>query len=346
MGLTRVELENFTAFRSLKLDLCPGVNVLVGANGTGKTHLMKVCYAACESRSEADFTRKLVRVFLPSGRRLRRLVSRQAGDGGAATLSVERGSLKLEHSFELHARPVSLDPSTFTDDEPDQEVGEWAPAESVYVPVKEMLSNAPGFRSLYAKREVHFEEVYRDILDSAYLPALRGSMDSRREGILARLREAIGGEVTVKNEEFFLRSEHGDLEFSLLAEGVRKLALLWLLIRNGTLESGSILLWDEPETNLNPKLFGVVIDVLLKLQRAGVQVFLATHDYVILKELDLRKNKDDEVAFHAFSHAEGTGEVGCDTTYSYRDIHPNAIADTFADLYDREIERSLRGPVG
>ena len=36
MGLTRVELENFTAFRSLKLDLSPGVNVLVGANGTGK----------------------------------------------------------------------------------------------------------------------------------------------------------------------------------------------------------------------------------------------------------------------------------------------------------------------
>ena len=42
MGLTRVELENFTAFRSLKLDLCPGINVLVGANGTGKTHYADV----------------------------------------------------------------------------------------------------------------------------------------------------------------------------------------------------------------------------------------------------------------------------------------------------------------
>ena len=28
MALTRVELENFTAFRSLRLDLCPGINVL------------------------------------------------------------------------------------------------------------------------------------------------------------------------------------------------------------------------------------------------------------------------------------------------------------------------------
>ena len=345
MALTRVELENFTAFRSLKLDLCPGVNVLVGANGTGKTHLMKVCYAACESRGEGDFANKLVRVFLPSGRRLGRLVSRQAGEGGAATSSVERGSLKLEHSFERNPRPVSLRPSTFTSDEPSDDAGEWAraPVESVYIPVKEMLSNAPGFRSLYAKREIHFEEVYRDILDKAYLPALRGPMDARREGILTRLREAIGGDVAVRNEEFFLRDEHGDLEFSLVAEGVRKLALLWLLIRNGTLQSDAIAFWDEPETNLNPKLFGVVMDVLLELQRAGVQVFLATHDYVILKEIDLRTTSADKVAYHAFYRKEVTGEIGCETTSSYRDIHPNAIADTFTDLYDREIERSLSG---
>ena len=206
-----------------------------------------------------------------------------------------------------------------------------------------MLSNAPGFRSLYSKREIHFEEVYRDILDRAYLPALRGVMDGPRKVVLTKLREAIGGEVAWENEEFFLRSEDGDIEFSLLAEGVRKLALLWLLIRNGTLQPGAVLFWDEPETNLNPKLFGVVMDVLLKLQRAGVQVFLATHDYVILKELDLRTTAADKVAFHSLYREEGTGEVRCGTTYSYLEIHPNAIADTFTDLYDREVTRSLRG---
>ena len=343
MALTRIELENFTAFRNLKLDPCPGVNVLVGANGTGKTHLMKVCYAACESRGEGDLFGTLVRIFLPSGRRLGRLVRRRPGDLGKATASVERGPLKLESSFESNPRPVSLRPSTFTTDEPDQDDGDWLPVESVYLPVKEMLSNAPGFRSLYSKREIHFEEIYRDILVRAYLPALRGPMDARREGALTRLREAIGGDVAVKGEEFFLRSEQGDLEFSLLAEGVRKLALLWLLIRNGTLQPGSILFWDEPETNLNPKLFGVVVEVLLELQRAGVQVFLAAHDYVILKELDLRTTSADKVAFHSLYREELTGEVRCSTTYSYLEIHPNGIADTFTDLYDREVERSLGG---
>lgn len=29
-----------------------------------------------------------------------------------------------------------------------------------YIPVEEMLSNTPGFRSFYEKREIHFEEVY------------------------------------------------------------------------------------------------------------------------------------------------------------------------------------------
>ena len=214
------------------------------------------------------------------------------------------------------------------------------------IPVKEMLSNAPGFRSLYAKREIHFEETYRDVLDRAYLPALRGPTDERREGLLTGLQKAVGGRVLVENEEFFLRSEEGEIEFSLLAEGVRKLALLWLLIRNGTLPSGSVLFWDEPETNLNPKLFGVVVNTLLELQRADVQEFLATHDYVILKELDLRTTTADQVAFHALYRQEETGDVVCGSARSYRSIAPNTIADTFADLYDRETKRSLRGLAG
>ena len=66
-----------------------------------------------------------------------------------------------------------------------------------------------------------------------------------------------------------------------------------------------MLFWDEPETNLNPRLFGVVIEVLLELQRAGVQIFLATHDYVILKELDLQQQSGDEILFHSLHRRHG-----------------------------------------
>ena len=78
MTITRVKLENFTVFESLDLEPSPGINVLVGANGTGKTHLMKVCYAALASGDDApsNFYYKLRSCFLPHNRNLLRLIGR------------------------------------------------------------------------------------------------------------------------------------------------------------------------------------------------------------------------------------------------------------------------------
>ena len=45
--------------------------------------------------------------------------------------------------------------------------------------------------------------------------------------------------------------------------------------------------------------------------------------------------------FHSLYREADKGEIRCHTTHSYLDLDPNAIADTFDDLYDREIERSL-----
>ena len=57
MNLTRVELECFTAFSEIGLDLSRGINVLVGPNGTGKTHLLKVCYAGVRCLQETGSIR-------------------------------------------------------------------------------------------------------------------------------------------------------------------------------------------------------------------------------------------------------------------------------------------------
>ena len=332
MPVTKIKLERFTAFKDLEVEFSPGINALVGGNGTGKTHLMKACYAACDVISTGDgLSEKLVRVFLPSWRASGRLV-RQKYDEYGGKLEVHIGPSRFGASFRGRDANWTVVPGECPDHA----------AESAYIPVKEMLANAPGFLSLYEAREVHFEEVYRDILLRANLPALREPIDDAHRQMLDRLENVIGGKVTFSGEEFFLSNEQGDLEFTLLAEGWRKLGLLWLLIRNGTLQNGSVLFWDEPEANLNPKMFRVVIDVLLDLQRAGVQVFFATHDYVILKELDLQMTEEDQVAFHSLYRDE-TGEIACHTARRYLDIRPNAIAETFTDLYDREIERSFGG---
>lgn len=171
-------------------------------------------------------------------------------------------------------------------------------------------------------------------------------MDRNRRRVLETLQKAVDGKVTVKDEEFFLKNKHGNLEFTLVAEGMRKLGLLWLLVQNGTLLNGSVLFWDEPETNLNPKLFGVLMNILLQLQRLGVQVFIATHDYAILKELELGMRPDDEVRFHALYRDKPDADLRVESARFPFELEHSPIAEAYSSLYDRELERSLKDKRG
>ncbi|WP_437669560.1 AAA family ATPase [Sorangium sp. So ce131] len=336
-ALTRVELRNFTAFADLALDLSPGINVFIGTNSTGKTHLLKVLYAACDvSRlEERTFADKLGRVFMPSQGSIGRLVRRQKG-GSSASVTVHRGADNVSVTFANQTQRADKATTAAT---------RWSarPMECAYIPVKEMLAHAPGFRSLYETREIHFEEIYADLVTRAYLPKLRGPIDENRGKLLKIIQEQMQGTVFVQGEEFFLRSSAGNLEFSLLAEGLRKLALIWLLIQNGTLLSGSVLFWDEPETNLNPAVMGTIAEILLELRRLGVQIFAATHDYAFLKELALRASPEEPVAYHAlFRPAAGEG-VSVSTSATLDEVHPNAIRETFLSIFDREAARDFGG---
>ena len=91
-SVTRIKLDQFTAFDSLDLRPSSGINALVGANGTGKTHIMKVAYAACEAtKDHVHFAEKLTRVFMPAEGHIGRLVKRKRGRG-SALVEVQRDS--------------------------------------------------------------------------------------------------------------------------------------------------------------------------------------------------------------------------------------------------------------
>ncbi len=335
MVLTRAKLERFTAFENLDVSFSPGINVFVGENGTGKTHLMKVCYAACDTTtSRSTFSEKLVNAMLPRRRAVGRMVKRPGG--GKCQLAVYDQDKSITASFSTHVKLPSSVTLTGAEDWGERRI------RSAFIPVKDMLANAPGFRSLYETSELHFEAIYADILTRAFRPPLRSPEDAVRKNLLSKIRSIVGGKILYVNEEFVLRNRYGDLEFTLLAEGLRKLGLIWLLIQNGTLGDSSVLFWDEPETNLNPKLYGTVIETLLTLQRNGVQIFLATHDYVILKELDLRMTDDDNVAFHSLFRDPETDDINCRTVGRLEHMHPNAIVDTFSALYNRDVAESLK----
>jgi predicted ATPase len=339
--LETIHFEKFTAFEDLRIQFSPAINIFIGENGTGKTHILKAAYAACDiAKSKDGFAEKINRVFLPSAKQIGRLVKRSPGSGKGALEVVRR----LENGDTIRLR-LSL--SNHTVEPKNAKISGSArvwrenPMEAAYIPVKDMMANAPGFRSLYEEREIHFEEVYADILRKAFLPLLKGPTDRDRKTLLNRLQAAMAGKVVAKNEEFFLRSQHGELEFTLLAEGFRKLGLLWILIQNGTLLKGSALFWDEPETNLNPRLMQAVIGILLDLARLGVQIFITTHDYVVLKEFDLQAGAEDSIRYHSLFRDEGTGEIRVASTGEYLEISPNAIDETFGGFVDREVAQSM-----
>ncbi len=126
---------------------------------------------------------------------------------------------------------------------------------------------------------------------------------------------------------------------TLVAEGLRKLATLHQLIRNGFVQPDNTLFWDEPEVNLNPSLMDEVVQVLLELSRQGVQIFLATHSHIILKELEVQARKTDSLKF--FSLERVGDETKVHSAQNYLDLTPNLIEQQYLSLYDRTIEKRL-----
>lgn len=80
-----------------------------------------------------------------------------------------------------------------------------------------------------------------------------------------------------------------------------------------------------------------LVKMIVTMAGAGVQIFLATHSYEMLKELDLQA-KPGDVKYFALELAGD--EVNVHPAESYDDLEPNKIAEEFDSLYDRQLERA------
>lgn len=330
-----LELENFTAFSTLQLRPVSGLNVLIGENSTGKTHVLKTIYSALSVSQSEAFEQNLIENFLPSGRAIGRLVNRR-NKPTRASIRVESGdSLSISTSFSNHVSKGRGQAKTNMKD--------WieSPRNAVFIPVREILSSAPGFRSLYRSREVLFEKIQIDLIDMAFLPALKGPIGEERQRLLGALESAIYGKVTSREEMFFLKSERGELEFTLLSEGLRKLALVWLLIQNGSLMNGATLFWDEPEANQNPNQMEAIASLLIRLSELGIQIFVATHNYVLLKEIELQRSQTIPTKFYSFHRADENSDIMVSDGDCISDLATNPIVESYLKLFDKEMSRAL-----
>jgi len=323
--LTSFSISNFTTFGDVEFTWAAGINVLVGENATGKTHVLKALYAlhksVFENSSVADRLRGCFQVsnnssLIRSGMMSSSLAASWGGERLGVTVA-PNGNVGWSSS----GNQVDV-------------------SKPVFIPAKDMLAHSAGFVSLVSSRNLSFDETYSDVILAAMAPALNEVARQSSEELLQLLALNIRGRVEVEADRFYHVSELGRLEMSLIAEGWRKLALLYQLIANGSLLPGTVLFWDEPETNLNPALMDEVVLVLLKLSRMGVQIFLATHSYIILREIEVQSSPTDEVRFFALdSTAEHGTKVNVAATYL--DIRPNPIERQYASLYDRSIQKEI-----
>lgn len=296
--IRKLTVDGFTVFpTATSLTLEPGINILVGGNGSGKSHLMKLAYALC--KWGASGSRKELPVAWAEEKRLRQLLLRvfalrdladlTARDAAPCTASVRAslmgdkvplGSAETAFTFHSGGEEDGLTLQSI----PDRVLSDNA----VFLAPREVLSIFPIYTQAGRR--------YPELLDSAgwdLCTALENEVSpvlpSALAHVLRQIESMLHGKLIRRNGRFFLQQPgEQPLELTLAAEGFKRLGTLGLLIANGSVRSGTTLFWDEPEMNLHTTHLPLLVGIMLGLCRAGVQVILSTHSLFLLREITIQ----------------------------------------------------------
>ncbi|KHD08947.1 hypothetical protein PN36_10025 [Candidatus Thiomargarita nelsonii] len=163
------------------------------------------------------------------------------------------------------------------------------PAPPIFLPTKEVLSLYPGFVKLYEDRELSIDETYSDLCRALNGLLLKGQKAKNIAVFIKPLETIINGQLRLKNGRFYLKpTGKKEIEISLVAEGLRKIATLAYLAANGTLRQQNLLFWDEPDADLNAKILSQLAQYLIKLvEKSEIQIILTTHNFFLMKEMSV-----------------------------------------------------------
>jgi predicted ATPase len=297
MAIHRVEIKDFLVFKGeFALDFCPGVNVIIGSNATGKTTLLKMMYASANKANGIS-------------------------DGGVFIFHQKSLPGKNSRAFVESAQIKNC----------------------VYIPEKDILEHARGLLPFIEQKDTGFNRIYRDLLITAQDVYTKEQTETQ-EAVGNIVVAAIGGKMEWDQSTgmfYTVRTDGTIIPFTNEASGFKKLGYLGLLVASGHLEPGSVLFWDEPENSLNPELVPVLVDVLLRLSRNGVQVFIATHSEILSEYFAVlrEKEKGDEVRF--FSLYKDGEQIKYDADSRFDLLNPNKLIDEPVKLYEKRLNRVI-----
>jgi energy-coupling factor transporter ATP-binding protein EcfA2 len=311
MPINQVKIKDFLVFKGdFVADFCPGVNVLIGGNGTGKTTLLKTMYWYCKHGKYLDWEDN------PVSRRKFVGIEHYLGD-------------LIDYRF------IKI-PNLVHDVDEDK---------VKYIPEKDILEHSNGLLPFIEQKPTGFTWIYKDVLVNAQdIPTNNQSETQMRLGQM--ISGIIGGKVEWDKGDgafFTVRTDGARIPFANEESGYKRLGLLGILITSGQLEKGSVLFWDEPENSLNPEHIPKLVDILLLLSRSGVQVFVATHSEIFASYFSVRMEKGDSIMFHALYKDENRSEVKIDSNDRFDMLNPNMLTEEPVKLYEEKLERALGG---
>ena len=273
MSIQKIIVDNFTVFKKIEINFCNGVNIFIGENGTGKTHLLKLLYAAHLARVDSslvlntvfggnfDYEATVTSVItdeavitkeIPRDANISSIVPAflHDGDGNTAEAFIQSGNGAEDRVYFL---TEDIDSRAY--------VLSHKPYDSIFIPAKDMLTHSKGLLAMSKKysKEMPFDKTLLDIIEKASRWKLDHAPDLAKR-ILPLLEKVIDGKVLYENDTFFI-IKHGCIKvnFDFEAEGFKKLGLLWQLLMNESITEDTVLLWDEPDANINPKLIPMIV---------------------------------------------------------------------------------------
>ena len=362
MAINRVEIKDFLVFKGeFATGFCAGVNVIIGGNATGKTTLLKAMYRLCGNGKNSDtgqffFTNRVP--FSPFNRPFEYLrLETLTGDTGTriCVRNAYCDGPTPDNSVFINGTFVGYNPNEYIEEYTNSKPSNYSRMStdlvfvsenykalpSVFIPSTNLLPHSRGLVEMIDAYEMDFDITQVEILRNARRPVTK-SPKLNCGKVIDGLTKTIGGEVVYDEGSFYLEKTNGEkVEFALEASGFTRLGLLWKLLRNGLLESGTILFWDEPENSLNPDLVPILVDVLLELSRNGVQIFLATHSEILASYFSVNREKGDVVMFYSL-YKEGE-HIKADKSDRFDLLVPNNLTLEPVRLYERKLERGSGG---
>lgn len=332
--ITELSLASLGPIAKLDAKGLQNINLLIGKNGMGKTFLLKALYASVKTielfkrgqniRSDKDIlSDKLYWTFQPSA--LGDIVKR--GSSSFSFRMVSDQDERLEYGFgPSTTKQIQNLTNTFAPRTADN---------SIFIPAKELLSLREIImesRDRYA--EFGFDDTYVD-LSKALAPTTKGRNYAAFAEARQSLENIIGGrlEYDVERSEWKFKNGKYRYDLSLTSEGIKKLSILDLLLGNHYLTNKSVIIIDEVEANLHPDMIRRFLAIVVVLAKAGIQFFLSTHSYFVIKNLYILAHQE-KMHIPTFSFEE----VRVSQSDLLVGMPENSIVQESINIYKREID--------